>query len=90
MNTVLCILLQCSSVNSGNFHSKLSLPVTMETACFLALLTKRVSLTTSEMKQNENLKKVTEKNCFNDNQKTFIACSQQAIAPGQFGFESKV
>lgn len=57
MNTALCILLQCSSVNSGNFHSKRNLSVAMETACFLALLTKWVSFLRSKMRQKEKLKK---------------------------------
>lgn len=57
MNTALCILLQCSSVNSGNFHSKCNLSVAMETACFLALLTKWVSLLRPKMRQKEKLKK---------------------------------
>lgn len=57
MNTALCILLQCSSVNPGNFHSKCNLSVAMETACFLALLTKWVSLLRPKMRQKEKLKK---------------------------------
>lgn len=57
MNTALCILLQCSSVNSGNFHSKPGLSVAMETACFLALLTKWVSLLRFKIRQREELRK---------------------------------